>query len=187
MGQVEIISNITRESLTLAFAVLHMGGWDFHCCIRSFHSRLEYTRAKEAVFASLEEASAAQTILTLNDTFGGPSYNLQDIFPEESGTGSCACSPRTPCCGLDQLYSQVYRDNYGILRAFHRDGLPVPKELQVAADIALTQRTMEVLQSLERETSDPNSNPPAARGGVFAGIGCDRHRGQLFPRPPLPT
>jgi len=158
VGQVEIISNITRESLTLAFAVLHMGGWDFHCCIRSFHSRLEYTRAKEAVFASLEEASAAQTILTLNDTFGGQSYNLQDIFPEERHRIMRLLSQDT-LLRLDQLYSQVYRDNYGILRAFHRDGLPVPKELQVAADIALTQRTMEVLQSLERETSDPNSNP----------------------------
>jgi alpha-amylase/alpha-mannosidase (GH57 family) len=60
---------------------------------------------------------------------------------------------------LDQLYSQVYRDNYGVLRAFHRDGLPVPQELQVAADIALSQRTMEVLQALERETSDPDCNP----------------------------
>jgi len=158
VGQVEIISNITRESLTLAFAVLHMGGWDFHCCIRSFHSRLEYTHAKEAVFATMEEASAAQTILTLNDTFGGQSYNLQDIFPEERHRIMRLLSQDT-LLRLDQLYSQVYRDNYGILRAFHRDGLPVPKELQVAADIALTQRTMEVLQSLERETSDPNGNP----------------------------
>lgn len=158
VGQVEIVSAITRESLTLAFAVLHLGGWDFHCCIRSFHSRLEYTHAKEAVFASLDEASAAQTILTLNDTFGGQSYNLQDIFAEERHRIMRLLS-RDTLQRLDQLYSQVYRDNYGILRAFHRDGLPVPQELQVAADIALTQRTMEVLQALERETSDPNSNP----------------------------
>jgi alpha-amylase/alpha-mannosidase (GH57 family) len=158
VGQVEIISNITRESLTLAFAVLHMGGWDFHCCIRSFHSRLEYTHAKEKVFASLDEASAAQTILTLNDTFGGQSYSLQDIFAEERHRIMRLLSQDT-LLRLDQLYSQVYRDNYGILRAFHRDGLPVPQELQVAADIALTQRTMEVLQALERDTSDPNGNP----------------------------
>jgi alpha-amylase/alpha-mannosidase (GH57 family) len=158
VGQVDIISNITRESLTLAFAVLHLGGWDFHCCIRRFNSRLDYTHAKQAVFASLDEASAAQTILTLNHTFGGESYNLQDIFAEERHRIMRLLS-RDTLLRLDQLYSQVYRDNYGVLRAFHRDGLPVPQELQVAADIALTQRTLEVLQSLERETSDPNGNP----------------------------
>jgi hypothetical protein len=60
---------------------------------------------------------------------------------------------------LDQLYSQVYRDNYGVLRAFHRDGWAVPQELQVAAEITLSQRTLEVLRKLERETSDPDTSP----------------------------
>ena len=75
------------------------------------------TRAKEAVFASLEEASAAQTILTLNDTFGGQSYNLQDIFPEERHRIMRLLSQDT-LLRLDQLYSQVYRDNYGIFAGF---------------------------------------------------------------------
>ncbi|MGF1568919.1 MAG: DUF3536 domain-containing protein [Nodosilinea sp.] len=158
VGQVEIISTITRERLTLAFAVVHLGGWDFHCCIRRFHSRLDYSRAKHRVFDSLGLASAAQTILTLNDTFGTQSFSLQDLFAEERHRIMRLLSQDT-LLRLDQLYSQVYRDNYGVLRAFHRDGLPVPQELQVAADIALSQRTLEVLHALERETSDPTSNP----------------------------
>jgi alpha-amylase/alpha-mannosidase (GH57 family) len=158
VGEVEIISTITRESLQLAFAVVHLGGWDFHCCIRSFHSRLEYTRAKEDLFATLSEASAAQTILATNRIFGSRSYSLQDLFAEERHRIMRLLSRET-LLRLDQLYSQVYRDNYGVLRAFHRDGLPVPQELQVAADIALSQRTLEVLHTLDQETSDPDCNP----------------------------
>jgi alpha-amylase/alpha-mannosidase (GH57 family) len=61
---------------------------------------------------------------------------------------------------LDQLYTQVYRDNYGILVAFHRDQLEVPQELQVAAEIALTHRASTTLQAIDRETSDyPPTNP----------------------------
>jgi hypothetical protein len=49
---------------------------------------------------------------------------------------------------LDRLYAQVYRDNFGVLVAFHRDGLPVPKELQVAAEIALSNRAVEAATQL---------------------------------------
>jgi alpha-amylase/alpha-mannosidase (GH57 family) len=158
VGQVEIVSAITHESLNLAFAVVHLGGWDFHCCIRSFHSRLDYAQAKDELFDCLGQASAAQTILTMNRTFGTCTYNLQDLFAEERHRMMRLLSQDT-LLRLDQLYSQVYRDNYGVLRAFHRDGLLVPRELQVAADIALSQRTLEVLHALERETSDPDSSP----------------------------
>ncbi|MFH7244855.1 MAG: DUF3536 domain-containing protein [Spirulina sp.] len=158
VGLVDITSTITRESLSLAFAVVHLGGWDFHCCIRSFHSRLDYTQAKDDLFDCLSQASAAQTILAMNRTFGTQTYSLQDLFAEERHRMMKLLSQDT-LLRLDQLYSQVYRDNYGVLRAFHRDGLPVPRELQVAADIALSQRTLEVLHALERETSDPSANP----------------------------
>jgi alpha-amylase/alpha-mannosidase (GH57 family) len=158
VGQVKITSTITRESLRLAFAVVHLGGWDFHCGITTVRSRLDYTRAKETVFDSLAMASAAQVILAINGTFGPQTYGLQDLFAEERHRMMGLLSQDT-LLRLDQLYAQVYRDNYGVLRAFHRDGLPVPRELQVAADIALSHRAMEVLQSLERETSDPTANP----------------------------
>ena len=38
--------------------------------------------------------------------------------------------------------------------AFHRDELTVPRELQVAAEIALSHRLLLALRSLEQETSD---------------------------------
>jgi len=148
-GQVEIRSTLTQETLTLAFAVVHLGGWDFHCCIRSFHSRLAYTQAKETLFTVLGQASASQTILAVNEQFGPRAYSLQDLFAaERHRIMRLLCQDTLQ--RLDQLYGQVYRDNYGVLGAFHRDGLAVPQELQVAADIALSQRTLEVLRQIER-------------------------------------
>lgn len=62
---------------------------------------------------------------------------------------------------LDQLYTQVYRDNYGILMGFQRDGLSVPQELQVAAAVALTHRAISHLRSLEQDLSDLSDLPLA--------------------------
>ena len=166
IGQLQLTSELTRETSQLVFAVLHLGGWDFHCCIQPFAGRRSYSQAKDSLFAAIREASAAQTILAMNRIFGESSdklrqtaFSLKDLFAEERHRIMRLLSQET-LTRLDQLYTQVYRDNYGVLMAFHRDELEVPQELQVAAEIAISQRALTALQLLERETSDfPFSNP----------------------------
>lgn len=159
VGQLQLVSEITWESTHLVFAVLHLGGWDFHCCIQNFAGRRDYSRTKESLFASLQQASAAHTILAMNRIFGDQSYSLQNLFAEERHRIMQMLSQET-LMRLDQLYTQVYRDNYGVLMAFHRDELTVPQELQVAAEVALSYRALTSLRALEQETSDPASAPP---------------------------
>lgn len=158
IGQVQLTSEITWESQHLVFAVLHLGGWDFHCCIQPFAGRREYTRMKESVFGSLQQASAACAIQAMNRHFGDQSYTLQDLFAEERHRITHLLTQET-LMRLDQLYTQVYRDNYGVLMAFHRDGLTVPQELQVAAEVALSHRVQLALRGLEQENSDPSTAP----------------------------
>lgn len=153
VGQLQLVSEITREKADLVFAVLHLGGWDFHCCIQSFTGRRSYSQLKESLFGALQHASAAHTILAMNRHFGDQSYSLQNLFAEERHRIMRLLSRET-LTRLDQLYTQVYRDNYGVLMAFHRDELEVPQELQVAAEIAISHRAILALRSLERETSD---------------------------------
>jgi len=154
VGQLRLVSEITWESSHLVFAVLHLGGWDFHCCIQPFAGRRAYSKLKEKVFEALKQASAAHAILAMNQMFGDQSFSLQNLFAEERHRIMGLLSQET-LTRLDQLYTQVYRDNYGVLMAFHRDELSVPQELQVAAEIALSNRCLCSLRSLEQETSDP--------------------------------
>jgi alpha-amylase/alpha-mannosidase (GH57 family) len=153
VGQLRLVSEITWESSHLVFAVLHLGGWDFHCCIQPFAGRRAYSKLKEKVFDSLKQASAAHTILAMNQMFGAQSFSLQNLFAEERHRIMGLLSQET-LTRLDQLYTQVYRDNYGVLMAFHRDELPVPQELQVAAEVALSNRCLTSIKALDSETSD---------------------------------
>jgi alpha-amylase/alpha-mannosidase (GH57 family) len=109
---------------------------------------------KDKLFDALKQASAAQMILAMTQLFNGESFSLQDLFAEERHRIMGLLSHET-LTRLDQLYSQVYRDNYGVLMAFHRDELPVPQELQVAAEIALSHRCVTSIKALEQEISDP--------------------------------
>ncbi|ACK69152.1 glycoside hydrolase family 57 [Gloeothece citriformis PCC 7424] len=153
VGQVHLVSRITWESRHLVFGVLHLGGWDFHCCIQNYAGRSAYTKLKDTLLDTLSQASVVQTVLEMSRLFGDQSFSLQHLFAEERHRIMQQVTDRTKQ-RLDQLYTQVYRDNYGILAAFHRDELPVPQELQVAAEIALSHRCLKVVATLEPSIDD---------------------------------
>ncbi|MCX7592190.1 MAG: DUF3536 domain-containing protein [Fischerella sp.] len=154
VGHLKLLSQITWESEHLVFAVLHLGGWDFHCCIQPFEGRRTYSQQKEKLLASLQTASAANIILTMTQLFGDQTFNLENLFAEERHRLMRLLSQET-LTRLDQLYTQTYRDNYGVLMAFHRNGIAAPQELQVAAEMALGYRCMTTLRALEQDISEP--------------------------------
>lgn len=156
VGQLQLTSEITREAEVFVFAAFHLGGWDFHCCIQPFGSRRSYTMLKERLFAVLQEASAAHAILEMVRLFGDQSFSLRDLFAEERHRIVQLLSQEN-LRRLDQLYTQVYRENYGVMMAFHRDELAVPVELQVAAEVALGHRCLTAARALEQETAEVES------------------------------
>lgn len=153
VGQLKLVSQITWESEHLVFAVLHLGGWDFHCCIQPFTGRRAYSQLKTKVFEALQQASAAHAIRVMLQMFGDQCFTLQHLLAEERHRIMELLSQET-LTRLDQLYTQVYRDNYSILMAFHRDQLAVPQELQVAAQIALSHRCQSLVRSLCEEIGE---------------------------------
>ncbi len=148
LGHLQLVSEITRECKEFTFAVLHLGGWDFHCCIQPFIGRLAYAQLKETLFNSIQQASVSQTLFSMMRVFGDRIFNLETLFAEERQWIIQKIADKSKNT-LNQLYSQAYRDNYSIVRAFHREELPVPQELQVAADIALSHRCLQLLSELD--------------------------------------
>ncbi|MFZ9737037.1 MAG: DUF3536 domain-containing protein [Prochlorotrichaceae cyanobacterium] len=154
VGQIRLVSDLTWETVHLVFAVLHLGAWDFHCCIQPFAGRLAYAELKRSLFEVLEEGSAAQSILVMNQLFrDAVTFSLQDLFTEERHRLMHHLTEDV-INNLNQLYTQVYRVNYGVLMAFRRDGLPVPHELQVAAEVALSHRLLHILRKLDHSLVD---------------------------------
>ncbi len=157
IGRLQLISEVTRETADFTFAVLHLGGWDFHCCIQPFSGRRDYSEMKDDLFDALKQASSAHIILAMNRRFGDQSFSLQSLFAEERHRIMRLLTQGT-LNRLAQLYTQVYRDNYGVLMAFQRDELVVPREMQVAAEVALSHRMLLSLRALEQESSDLSAN-----------------------------
>ncbi|MFG6096805.1 DUF3536 domain-containing protein [Leptothoe sp. ISB3NOV94-8A] len=153
LGQVTIVSEITQAKGCYTFAVCHLGGQEFLCGIRPFKNRIAYARAKEAVLRIFAQGSIVQTIDAIQTQFGEYTFNLQQLFSEERQHIMQLLSQNT-LDQLNQLYTQIYRENYGVLMAFHRESMDVPRELQVAAEITLSHRVIDVLRRLEQDLSD---------------------------------
>ncbi|MEM6253059.1 MAG: DUF3536 domain-containing protein [Cyanobacteria bacterium P01_D01_bin.156] len=157
LGQVTLISEITQAKANFTFAVCHFGGQEFLCGIQPFKNRLAYTRAKDTVLKAFGQGSMVQTIDAIKDQFGDHTFNLQQLFSEERQHIMQLLSQNT-LHQLKQLYTQIYRENYGVLMAFHREHMEVPRELQVAAEITLSQRAVDVLRHLEQDLSEIDEN-----------------------------
>jgi alpha-amylase/alpha-mannosidase (GH57 family) len=155
VGQLQLTANVTCESASLIFAVLHLGGWDFHCGVQPLIGRKQYGDIKAKLFHTLQQASSAHLILAIFEAFGHQHYGLHDLLPEERHRLITLLSQET-LSRLNQLYTQVYRDNYGLLMAFQNDDLEVPSELLTAAQVALNYRAIHSLQGLEQELSEPS-------------------------------
>ncbi|MBE9060451.1 DUF3536 domain-containing protein [cf. Phormidesmis sp. LEGE 11477] len=156
VGRVEVTTAMTQETQILSFAVLHLGGWDFQCKIQAFAHKGLYAQAKKAVIEAFSTASIAQSILAIDQQFS-QTYTLQDLSQEERQQIMQQLNHET-LQRLNQLYEQVYRENYSVLMAFHRDRITVPQSLQVAADITLSQRALAVIHALEQNITEPDGN-----------------------------
>ncbi|MDR9404769.1 MAG: DUF3536 domain-containing protein, partial [Halothece sp. Uz-M2-17] len=153
MGELKMQSRTTGETDHVIFAVLHLGGWDFHCCVQPFPGRTTYSEQVKQIFDTFKHGSAVKTILTMKNHFGDQSLGLENLFLEKRREIMQQLAQDTKT-RLHELYTQIYRDNYSILVAFHQDQLPVPRELQVAAEITLSQRCLNSLQALEQVEED---------------------------------
>ncbi|MGB8702261.1 MAG: DUF3536 domain-containing protein [Thermosynechococcaceae cyanobacterium] len=150
IGQLQLTTEATRETAQIVFAVLHMGGWDFHCVLQPFTGRPHYTALKQALFDHLQQASVPKLVLAMNQYFGDRHYGIQDLFAEDRHRLLTLLSQET-LMRLDQLYTQVYRDNYSLLMAYRQDDLDAPQELLMAAQVALSHRAFQTIQGLTTE------------------------------------
>ncbi|MEM6446175.1 MAG: DUF3536 domain-containing protein [Cyanobacteria bacterium J06642_2] len=148
IGRIHLQSATTLESHDLIYAVLHLGGWDFHCCVQPFAGKRHYEAIQQRLWSSLRHGNRAEIAIAIQSEFGEEYFNLTHLFATER-QAIMRLLNRETLAHLHQLYRQVYLDNYSVMLAFRQDGIPLPEELQAAASIALNQRLMACLQGME--------------------------------------
>lgn len=148
MGHIEATSKVTSEHHSLAFALLHFGGDDFHCVIRGFTGNTEYNKIKETLIDKYQHSSLTEVIRTLDEYFGREYYTLKDLFIEEKRK-IINILIKDQLAKFSSTYKELYEDGKGPMAQLLELGLQIPNEFKIAAEYTLSRSFNDVIIKAE--------------------------------------
>ena len=83
VGRARIVSEITHEAESLAYAILYMGEHNVTGGVRKFDSTEAYETMFREIKAAYEIADFPETIRLIDRHFGQASYSLKSLFKDE--------------------------------------------------------------------------------------------------------
>jgi alpha-amylase/alpha-mannosidase (GH57 family) len=138
LGQARITSQITEESQSASFAVVHFGDQNINAVVQRYD---ESQSAKFAEFA--EKARAAVTnadfpelVRLFDRTFSGPSYSIQSLFKDEQRR-ILNMILQPPVAEVESSLIAIYEGHASLLHFLSKNGFPKPPALELAADFAV--------------------------------------------------
>ncbi len=153
LGRARVNSEITWESKTLSFGVLHLGDHNLSGGVREFRGPEAYEQLVQRVTETFQRGDFPEVIRLVSESFDPGMYTLKLLFRDEQRRilRKILDSALTEA---ELAYRQLYQHHAALMNFVTALGLPLPKRLQVAAEIILNSDLRRVLEaedlSLER-------------------------------------
>jgi len=145
VGEAVITSEITLESDTLCFGVLHWGDHNLSCGVQSMTRGEPFAAFCEQAEEAFVRADFAETSQILERHFETELYNLGDLFRDEQRM-ILDIILESSLTDAGAVYHQIYEHNAPLLRFLKSSGVPAPKSLYMAAEFALNLNLRKVFQ-----------------------------------------
>ena len=136
VGRVKATSNITKESATLSFGVLHFGDHNVNACVREYHGEEDYQTMLQELTQTFSTADFPAVIRLLDKHFGISTYSIKDLFLDEQRKVLDNIL-ESALSDIEAAYYQVYEHYYPPMRFLSELGNPIPKSFQSAAEFIL--------------------------------------------------
>ncbi len=153
VARIEVRSLITQEQVDLATCVLHFSGADFRCGVRRYDAD-RFTPTAERLFESFNRLSLAQVVREIDHEFPGREYTLRDLFLDERREVAGRLLRET-MARYESDYLHIYEANRRLIDFLREIDSPVPRPLQVAADVAVTHEAVDAARRLANGKLDP--------------------------------
>ncbi len=83
VGRIKVTFNITHNSESLTYGVLHLGEHNLNCGVRYFQGPEKYQQLVDDVQPAFERADFPEVIRVLDRHFGETHYSLKNLFRDE--------------------------------------------------------------------------------------------------------
>jgi alpha-amylase/alpha-mannosidase (GH57 family) len=153
IGRARLSSQITRESATLSFGVLHLGDHDVTGGIRCSQEPENYDDLKKKFADPFSKADTAAMIRILDEEFSRNTFSLRSLFQDER-RAIVNLILNDSLITTTAAYRGIYDSHASLIRFLNGVGIPVPAAFQSAADVALNSQ---LRQEFERPELDADS------------------------------
>jgi alpha-amylase/alpha-mannosidase (GH57 family) len=150
-GRAKVISGITQKSAGLSFGVLYFGDHTLNCGVGEDQVQDSYQSFVDEVSDFFARGDFPETIRTLDRYFGHSPYSLKSLFRDEQRKILYLMLENT-LKEAEAAYRQLYEYHAPMMHYLKDLGVPAPKALSAAAELALN---IALRRAFENEEMDP--------------------------------
>jgi alpha-amylase/alpha-mannosidase (GH57 family) len=156
IGRATLTSEVTRETSSLCFGVLHLGDHSIACGTGDYQGAQKYEALAKEISGAFAGADFPKTILLLGKYFGTSTYSLTSLFADERRKVLNIIMGPT-LREAEAAYSSIYEHHAPLIRFLTGTGTPRPAVLSVAADLCLNAKLRRLFEvaGLEPEMVRP--------------------------------
>jgi alpha-amylase/alpha-mannosidase (GH57 family) len=145
VGRATFSSEVTRESASLGFAVLHLGDHNIAGGVNHFDKIEDYDQLKGALADSFGKADTTQVLQTIGERFSNNTFSLRTLFRDEQRK-IVDLILKDSLATAAAAYRSIYENHAPLIRFLNGLGIPVPAAFQSAAQIAINSQLKQTFE-----------------------------------------
>ncbi len=148
VGRIRISSEVTGETQTVSFGVLHLGDHNIWAGVRTFQGKEPYARMVGEVTECFSMADLPQTIRRIDTHFGASTYSLRSLFRDEQRKITEQIL-QTTLQEAESLYGQIHHRNAALVLFLRGLDFPIPKAFTAATELYLNETLKKMADSTD--------------------------------------
>lgn len=153
IGTVAVRSNITREEMTVTYAVLHLGDHNIVGGARIFGDEDKYTTMYDELTASFRRSDISEVVRLIGKHYSDHNYSLWHLFRDEQRTIMNRLLDES-LNDIEQSLRQTYERLYPVMQAVEGVRMTLPKHYSVVLEFVLNTDIRAALESNELNLDD---------------------------------
>ncbi|TVM17961.1 glycoside hydrolase [Oceanidesulfovibrio indonesiensis] len=150
-GKAQVTSTLTRESVTIAFAVLHAGDHNLNCGVRFYEGSEAFNKLEKGLRIPFERGDLTGAIRTMDEHFGKNLFSVWHLFKDEQRR--VVDKVLEPAYQLaEAAYRQIYEGNQAMLNFLSWLHIPSPRHFFDATQFVVNN---DLKQMFEHDEVDP--------------------------------
>jgi alpha-amylase/alpha-mannosidase (GH57 family) len=136
VGWAKVSSEITRESASLSFGVLHFGDHNLNAGVRDYQGEEAYQAMVQEVTQTFQAADFPEVIRLLDKHFGTSTYSIKSLFRDEQRK-VLGYVLEAVLSEAEAAYRELYERHYPLMCFLNETGHPLPRALLSAAEFII--------------------------------------------------